>query len=208
MKRALLLCCCCCLIVFGSQAQSDLGVRFGVQGNYANITIESVDQLKDVYGPGWGGGAHIDFSIPMFTFRLNGDYLAFAADNDKFRDGLALINGVPASDVSVEGGRIDIFSLALNGKFSFLQGLPIVSPYITGGFGMARLTFNETKVTYLGQPQDFPGTSSQTKPQFNAGAGVDVNLVGIAMYLEAKYTWVSTEGETSTYVPVTLGVTF
>ncbi len=212
MKRVLLL--CCCIVAFASHAQSGMGVRFGVQGNFTTInlpgpTINGVEPLKDVYGTGLGGGAHLDFNIPLLTFRLSGDYITFAPDNDKFRDNLAQLTGSAASEFSIEGGRIDIFSLALNGKYSFLDALPIVSPYITGGFGLARLEAQETKILFQGQPSNtFAGKSSETEAQFNAGAGVDVNLVGIAIYLEAKYTWVTTEGGTSTYVPITVGVTF
>ncbi len=38
--------------------------------------------------------------------------------------------------------------------------------------------------------------------------GVNLSLVVVSLYLEARYTWIFTEGSTSTYVPVSLGITF
>jgi len=51
-----------------------------------------------------------------------------------------------------------------------------------------------------------PGVPSQTKTMFNLGAGVDFHL-GITLFVELRYTWILTDGETTTYLPVMLGVT-
>lgn len=207
----------CCLFVVASVAfaqPNPIGakVSFGIQGNATSINlpgpvINGTQPLKDVYGGGYGGGVHLDVGLAMFSFRLSGDYITFAPDNDLYRNALAQLAGQAASQFSIEGGRINIISGTVNGKMQFLP-LPIVSPYLTGGIGLARISADETKVVFAGQPSTaFSGFSSETKTTFNLGAGVDLN-VGVALYLEAKYTWILTDGETSTYVPVTLGVTF
>jgi len=48
--------------------------------------------------------------------------------------------------------------------------------------------------------------SGETKFSANLGAGVDLK-VGIELYVEARYTWIFTSGETSTYIPVSIGIT-
>lgn len=213
MKRALL--GCLCIIASVAFAQPDpIGakVRFGVQGNVTSINmpgpeINGTQPLKDVYGSGYGGGIHLDVGLALFSFRLSGDYVTFAPDNDRYRNALAQLAGQAASQFTIEGGRINIISGAINGKMQFLP-LPVVSPYLTGGVGLARISADETKITFAGQPSTaYSGFTSETKTAFNLGAGVDLNI-GVALYLEAKYTWILTDGETSTYLPVTLGVTF
>ena len=44
----------------------------------------------------------------------------------------------------------------------------------------------------------------ETKTAFNVGAGVDLKI-GITLFIEGKYTWIMTEGETSTYIPISIG---
>jgi hypothetical protein len=53
----------------------------------------------------------------------------------------------------------------------------------------------------------FPGPTSGTNASVNFGAGVDLNVV-VTLYLEAKYTIIFTEGESSSFIPVSLGITF
>ena len=67
---------------------------------------------------------------------------------------------------------------------------------------------SDATVKYQGQPvSTIAGTKSGTNASVNFGAGVDLNLI-ITLYLEAKYTIIFTEGESSSFVPVSLGITF
>ena len=84
-----------------------------------------------------------------------------------------------------------------------------VSPYAIVGVGSATLSMGDVTVTYRGAP--VPGitaTETTTKFMLNTGAGVDFSLGAAALFVEAKYTWIFTEGEKSTYFPVTVGITF
>ena len=85
---------------------------------------------------------------------------------------------------------------------------PIVKPYLTGGLGLARINVSSATVKYQGIARsDIAGVNSDTRSSFNLGVGVDLEL-GISLYLEAKYTWIFTPGTASTYIPVSLGITF
>lgn len=180
-------------------------VNFGVQGNFGSINV--AEPMKSVYGPGFGGGAHLDINFAMLALRVSGDYITFAPDNDKYRQVLSGLTGTAAQSFAIEGGRINIFSGTVNLKSTFLP-LPIITPYITGGVGLANISVDDAKITFNGAPQgSIAGVKGQTKTALNLGAGVDLK-VGITLYIEAKYTWIFTEGETSTYIPISIGITF
>ena len=213
MKKLL----CCLMVVSVAPAFAQLGglgpsFAFGVHANFTNLnlpgpSVNGTSPLKDVYGGGYGGGVHADISFVTLGIRVSGDYFTFSPDNDKYRAALAALVGSAASQFSLDGGRVSILSANANAKMGVLP-IPIISPYLTGGIGLARINADETKVIYQGQPtKSFPSFSSVTKTSFNIGAGVDFK-VGVALFLEVKYTWILTDDKTSTYVPVTIGVTF
>jgi opacity protein-like surface antigen len=203
MKRIVL--CGLLLGVLSASALASGPIGFGVQATGAVLNVP--DPLKTVYGPGFGGGAHIDINLPIiFSIRIAADYTTYAPDNDKLAGILATESGRAASDFSLEGGRFNIFSLSANAKFALPT--PVLSPYITGGGGIASVSMSDLTVKYQGTPiVSGLGGSTGTKSSLNIGAGVELNMV-LTLYLEAKYTVIFTEGESSSFVPVSLGITF
>ena len=187
-------------------------VNFGAHVNFMNANIpgpqiNGATALKDVYGAGFGGGIHLDVALAMVSFRVSGDYLSFSPDNDKYRSGLEGIIGTAAGQFSVSGGGITMWSGNLNAKMAILP-LPIIKPYLTAGVGLARLSVDEARVMQGGvATKAYPGFSSDTKTAWNIGAGVDLS-VGVTLFLEVKHMWIVTDPETSTLIPVTIGVTF
>lgn len=208
MKRLLFLLLLALTVSSLGYSQNMIG--FGVQADYANLNVP--EPLKSAYGSGFGGGLHLDFRFGVATIRVNGDYITFGADQDAYRDAIFIgaggeAAGVVRTDINMEGGRINILSFGANGKFS----LPhmAVSPYAIVGVGSATLSMGDVTVTYRGAP--VPGitaTETTTKFMLNTGAGVDFSLGAAALFVEAKYTWIFTEGDKSTYFPVTVGITF
>lgn len=87
--------------------------------------------------------------------------------------------------------NLKLISATANVKFPFLP-LPVVKPYLTGGGGFARLS---------------GGGADDTKPSFNVGAGVDLSFI-LTAFAEVRYNWILTEGESTGYIPLTVGVTF
>jgi opacity protein-like surface antigen len=204
MKKTLLLVTLLVLVASISLAQMP-SVKFGVQGDFGSINVP--EPMKSVYGSGLGGGAHLDISFAILSLRVSGDYITFAPDNGKYQEALAKLTGSAASLFSIDGGRINIMSGNVNLKWAILP-LPIVTPYMTGGIGLASVSVNDATIKMNGVPQGtIGGVKGETKTAFNVGAGVDLKI-GITLFLEAKYTWIMTEGETSTYIPISLGVTF
>jgi opacity protein-like surface antigen len=203
MKRFLLSAVLVTLLATTASAAGPLG--FGVQATGAVLNVP--EPLKSVYGPGFGGGAHLDINLPIImSIRVAGDYTTYAPDNSKLASLLAAEGGGNASDITLEGGRINIFSVSANAKFALPT--PVLSPYITAGGGIASVSMSDLTVKYQGAPVGSAvGSKTGTKASLNIGAGVELNLV-LTLYLEAKYTVIFTEGESSSFVPVSLGVTF
>ena len=210
MKRYALI----CTIFFLSSTAFALGpsISFGVHANFTNANfpgpaVGGSDALKDVYGSGFGGGAHLDVNTMIMSIRFSGDYLRFSPDNSKYQAALANYIGVAASQFSVDGGGITYWSLTANAKLPILP-LPVISPYITGGIGFGIVSVDDAKILQNNvETKQFPGFSSESKTAFNLGAGVDLNI-GITLFLEVRYTWVMTDPKTSTLVPVSIGITF
>jgi hypothetical protein len=65
-----------------------------------------------------------------------------------------------------------------------------VAPYVLGGAGF----------------QSAKNGASDTNFAWNVGAGVNLKLGGLGVYLEARYLSISTEGESSNMLPITAGV--
>lgn len=190
---------------------SDGLFSFGVHGNFANLDV--AEPLHRVYSTGFGGGLHGDFHFGVVTLRVNGDYISFGADHDLYTTLIynAILADYPdflRQEVQVNGGgAIGILSFGLNGKVNFPGS--VVSPYATAGAGMAALSVSTINATIQGAPATIvTGLSNQTRFMTNLGAGMDVPVGTLTLFLEAKYTWVFTKNEKSGYIPVTLGVTF
>ncbi|MBI5474095.1 MAG: outer membrane beta-barrel protein [Ignavibacteriae bacterium] len=202
MKKTVVVCAMMMMAV-GAFGQS---AKFGFQLTGANINVSGA--LSDVYGFGYGGGVHLDINLPvLLSFRLQGDYVRVSPDEGKYQKLVSsVIPGSNPTDYKIEGGAINVWSAHANVKSSFLP-LPIVSPYITGGIGLANLSSSELTVKYQGQPLgNAPGVKGETNFSANVGAGADLKL-GLELFIEVRYTWIFTSGETSTYIPISVGVT-
>ncbi len=188
------------LIVIGSSVAFSAGpIGFGLQATGANLNVSG---LTDVYGFGFGGGGHLDFSLPiLFSFRLQGDYVRFSPDAAKY----AGVVFPHQTGISVQGGDVNMISGHVSTKMSPLP-LPLISPYLTAGVGITKMDVGGIQVK--GYTGPIPTLASGTSTSANAGVGVDVNLIVVSLYLETRYTWIFADGGTSTYVPVSLGITF
>jgi opacity protein-like surface antigen len=211
MKRVTLL---ALLFVFVSVPGWALGpsLAYGVHGNFTisnfpGPSVSGAAQFTNVYGPGLGGGVHMDVNLLAFSFRFSGDYIHYSMDADKFRDAFRPVFGNAVSQISLDGGGLGIYSVSVNGKMNVLP-IPIITPYITGGIGLAWLNRSEITTSINGVAgTKIPSDTSGSQTMLHLGAGVDFHL-GVSLFVEAKYAWILTQGETSTYVPVTVGVTF
>jgi opacity protein-like surface antigen len=185
-------------------------VVFGIHANvgFVNLpgpSVNSATPLEDVYGIGYGGGVHLDIEFAMLSVRVAGDYITFSPDDENYRNALAGLEGSTASDFSIDGGRVDILHASVNGKLSPIP-LPIVSPYLVGGIGLARISADAAEVKFQGTPAaNYPGFESETGTAASLGVGLDLDFF-VSTFIEAKYVWIFLKGENSGYLPITLGI--
>jgi opacity protein-like surface antigen len=193
-------------------AVSAQSVGFGVHGNFSigqlpGPAVGTASQLKDAYGSGWGGGVQLDLNLVGFSFRFAGDYIGYSLDQQKFRDAYRAVFGSAANQISIDGGDLAIYAVSANAKMGILP-LPVVTPYLTAGVGLAWLKVDETKTSIASVPGvTTPANTQSGKTSLNLGAGIDIKA-GVTLYAEVKYVWILTSGETSSYVPITVGITF
>ena len=74
-----------------------------------------------------------------------------------------------------------------------------VKPYVLGGVGMYNV-----KVTVPSLSID----QSETKFAFGVGAGLEMKMTSMSLYLEAKYMNIATSGSATTFIPITVGLRF
>jgi len=86
------------------------------------------------------------------------------------------------------------------GTLDVLYQLPglIAMPYLLAGVG----------VFDLDQPADHGSGESRTGAGFNLGVGIDFPVAGRIAFLEARWQHASIAGETSRFLPLTLGFRF
>ena len=74
-----------------------------------------------------------------------------------------------------------------------------VRPYLIGGVGL---------YSFKATGDDVPDTGSETDFGINAGAGFDFKFGAAGLFLEGRFHNVFTEGESTNFIPITVGVRF
>jgi len=215
----------CCTLLFAFSATSAQSIGFGVHGNMINSNLNATLKqivgappstgtveiaLEEIYGIGWGGGVHLDLDLGFLSFRLYGDYVTLAPDQEKFKSLIQQVLPGSTSVVYVDGGKVEMWSGNINAKLNLLP-LPIFKIYATGGLGLASVKSTPANLKVGTTPVSFPILATQTATTMNVGGGTDISLGGLTLFAEIKFNWLFLkEGAgTSTMVPIaTAGLTF
>ena len=182
MKRSLIVAAvalACICTASSASAQSVNPLRFGVAGG---LTLPQGDDA-DFVSTGYHILGTLGFQAPMVPvgLRLDVGYNGFGEKDD---------NGVTAN----------ILSATVNGIFNMSMA-PAVSPYLIGGLGMYR---SKVEIDGLGDA----GEASSTDFGFNGGIGLRFGLSGFSTFAEARYNHIMTDGESTSYIPITFGIMF
>ncbi len=228
MKPFVLLCALVVMAIPATVRAQSSPFSLGIQGDITNVnvgggsitaiqisngTVAGIGgNVQDLFGIGYGGGLHVDMNLGLLTFRLQGDYITLSPDNAKLQSMLAQITGSSslASQFTVSGGKIQIYTAALNGKLVVLP-IPFFRIYGTGGVGLAALTVDEATIAMSGNPvYTVKPIASQTQFAYNLGAGVDIGSgKSFALYVEVRLNFITTSPKTTAQVPVGIvGLTF
>jgi opacity protein-like surface antigen len=171
-------------------AQSSSRPTFGIAGGLALPTGDLGDANKSGYDIGAFVGFHPATS-PV-GFRVEGAYDRF--DFKNFSNAHTSIFNVT--------GNIVVGTTAAPGS---------VRPYLIGGLGVYNVKAEATATT---GGTRFSESRSATKFGLNGGAGLDLPLSGIAVFLEARLHYVFSDngtnglGYNAGFVPITVGVRF
>lgn len=149
----------------------------------------------------WGLGAgllmptgdYADFDKMGYTAGLGGTY--------NLPGGIGIRADVSYGTTSEKSGITAHSSKILGGMASVVYafGAAGPKPYVMGGLGFTNLK------------SDISGTDeSTTKVAFGFGAGVTFPLGtgGNRLFAETRYTSVSTEGSSTTFLPILVGISF
>ena len=78
-----------------------------------------------------------------------------------------------------------------------LSGVAMPMGYLIGGVGI-----------YNFSSPDIASSTSTTKPGFNIGAGLNFPLTGFSTFAEIRFHLVTTDNESTKFVPITFGIKF
>jgi opacity protein-like surface antigen len=169
--------------LFASAAQAQTPVSFGLGGG---VTLPLGD-FGDAAKTGFHGTGLVEFqpaSLPV-GIRLDGTY---------HRIGFSDLQ----EDFAGEG-NFQMITGTLNGVYTFQTAAESkFHPYIIAGAGVYNFKANF---------EDFDD-DSETKFGINAGAGFNMGMGSASIFLEGRFHNVFTEGSSTNFVPVTLGVRF
>lgn len=149
------------------------------------------DGFKDGFKTGYHGMGGIEANA--FT----GFSLLFLADYNRF-----------SPDVEdVDGGEVSLLAFTLNAKLGLGVPAAPMKPYLFGGIGLANISQSDYKDIL---PEVEVSTyASKTNACFNVGAGLEFKAgPSAAIFVQGRYMVITTEGDATTYLPITVGFRF
>ena len=166
-----------------ASAQEARPVSFGVSGGLSL----PVGDLGDGVDAGYNITGHVAYKPASFT------NLSFRGDVSFDRWGVKSNNDA----------NFRALGVSANAVYSFPQTTPgVVRPYVLGGVGF----YNSKASVSSGNSSVDVGSDSNLGVQ--AGAGINFQLSGFSTFVEAKFVNVFTEGNSSTWIPITFGFKF
>src|SRR6266545_7905515 len=128
---------------------------------------------------GWHVLGKVDFKIPMSPVSVRLDGLYGQTKHDGFDGNTRLIGGLA------------------NVVFNIPMAVPLVQPYVLAGGGVYNV-----KISGIGADE------SATKFTFDAGAGASFGAGPVHFFVAGRYISVRESGGSTSFLPVTAGVTF
>lgn len=207
MKALLIL-----FLLAASCAAGSAQITFGGGAHTGFAFTSFPDPTGQFFGAGFGGGLHGDINfMPILGLRLNADYHKFPSDKTKLKEQWVVVdgNGNLTRDFTVEGANITMMGLTANLLAKLPTGTPF-RPYGLVGAGLRFLSMSDEHVVLNNETiADRRAPDGTTNFGLNIGAGAEFSLSQrTSLYLDATYAMVFTEGGTSSYLPITVGVSF
>lgn len=172
----------------------------------------SPDFFKDTFKMGFGFGGGVGFQVhPMFEVMGRAYYNMYSLDKDEY----AIFLGDP--DAELDGGSLNMIEIMAEVKFL----IPIApegeeapfQPYLLGNVGFVNSKVSDLDVSYTDPIEgDIEGTitsEGSTDIGFGFGAGFVYQVSPKAgIFVEGKYMSISTEDESTSYLPIRAGLKY
>ena len=195
MKKPLLTAVCVIAFAFGVSAQ--VPTPFSLYAGGALSLPNAPDGFKDSFKTGFHGLVGLGYKMgPGFQLVGKAEYHKFAFD----------FTGLSG----VDGGDNKMWMFGGDGRLAL--GLPAapIKPFAFVGIGIANIKQSE----FGGNPSlassitpSFP--ESQNKIYYNLGGGVELKFgPSFNLFVEGRYVSIATEGDKTTFVPITVGLKF
>jgi hypothetical protein len=185
MKKALLMAALVAFVASSSFAATTAAKKMEL-GVGAGIAVPMGD-FGDAYGIGFGGGLSARFLVAP-TISVGGalSYNTFGSDVD---------NGPSAS-------AIEILASA-----KFMMGKGSTKPYILAGLGFCNFGVGDYTMHVPGYGDVAVEGGSTTDLEIQPGFGVQFGGK-TKFFVEGKYSMVMTEGDSTSFLPITFGLLF
>lgn len=159
--------------------------------------------FKDTYGTGLHGTGAVGFNLaPGFQILGKVEYHTFSIQDD-FRAFL-----LPGA-TNLDGGGSNVLMFGGDAKYNFRMENSKMSPYLIGGLGMASISFKDITGDSAGTSFTRTPPDGTTKLYFEVGAGLEFGSSdAMAFFVQGRYVSVATEGSSSTFIPLTVGIRF
>jgi len=184
------------VLVFALSASAQIATPLSFYAGGAISMPNSPDGFNDGYKMGWHGLAGVGYKFaPMFQVMGKLEYHDFAAD----------LEGLP-----LDGGNTKVTMFGADARYSMNMPTFPLKPFFFGGAGLAHLKLDEFEGPTLMTPTLNVGLPyTQDKMYWNIGAGLDFKTgPAWGLFVQGRYVNIATEGESVSFIPVTVGVKF
>ncbi|HWR81994.1 MAG TPA: outer membrane beta-barrel protein [Candidatus Deferrimicrobium sp.] len=195
MKTALVI--GACLMAFALGASAQVPTPFSFYAGGALSLPNAPEGFKESFNSGYHGLVGIGYKLgPGFQLVGKAEYHKFSSD----------LSGFPG----VDGGDANVWLFGGDGRLAL--GLPVapIKPFGLLGFGLATIDQSDFSgpVTLIAAiPESYP--DKQSKLYYNFGAGVEFKFgPAVNLFVQGRYVSVSSEGGSTGFVPVTVGLKF
>lgn len=155
------------------------------------------DNFSSSFENGWHAYVGVGMkAMPMLQLVGKAELHTFGQDFDEL--GLE----------DLDGGSARIWMFGADGRFSInVPSFPI-KPFLLAGGGFARVSQNEYEGT-LATAYNETRPAAETDFYYNFGGGVNLaSTPAFSLFAMARYVSIQTEGDPTTYIPITIGLKF
>jgi opacity protein-like surface antigen len=178
-------------------AQISLGLKISGGSALPSGPSEFKDNWKMGYNVGFGLSVRF---LGIIAFEGELDYNKFSFDDSKLIEKFGSVYNVS----SVSGGSVTIITYMINLRYYLLPSISPINVYAFGGAGSSKFKVEDIQVSVQGIKQFMPGESTN-QGAIQTGAGIQLDIGLLKIFVEGKYVIIYTAEKTS-FFPLKAGI--